>query len=291
MAVNRLTGDVLADANDNGVWKSTNQAGSWTRVDGNTVGGLVVTGPGFDVDQDAPTRVAAWSLDGSAGWTSDGATWQKMAGLGRNWDFGATDWATPVPKTMFGSLHESSGAVYLSTNGAVSWTKLSVTVLASGGGFPPPAFAMVGVMDATTLIYGNGDGIYRSTNSGATFAKVSPLNAQTRVPVLFKGSFYLGGASGLMVSKDKGATWAAQGSAQPMWVGPFFGADEKSMVCADSKGIYKTIDGAATWTKVASLPTDTKYDPRIWGGCAWDPVANVVYVAATGLPLLKMQLK
>jgi photosystem II stability/assembly factor-like uncharacterized protein len=191
---------------------------------------------------------------------------------------------------MFASLHESSGAVYLSTNGAVSWTKLSVVVLASGAGFPPPAFAMVGVMDATTLIYGNGDGIYRSSDTGATFVKVSPLNAQTRVPVLFKGSFYLGGATGLMVSKDKGATWTAQGSAQPMWVGPFFGADEMSMVSANSKGVYKTIDGAVTWTKIANLPTDTKYDPRIWGGCAWDPIANIVYVAATGLPLQKMQL-
>ena len=94
----------------------------------------------------------------------------------------------------------------------------------------------------------------------------------------------------MMVSKDKGATWAAQGSARPMWVGPFFGADEMSMVSADSKGIYKTVDGAVTWTKIANLPTDTKYDPRIWGGCAWDPIANIIYVAATGLPLQKMQL-
>lgn len=233
--------------------------------------------------------MAAWSLDGSAGWT-DGTAWKKMAPMGRNWDFGGTDWSSATPKTMIGALHESGGQVYVSKDGAVTWSKLSITVLASGGGWPVPAFAMVGVIDATTLVYSNGAGIYRSTDTGASFALVSPLKPQTRVPVVFKGSVYLGGTQGLIVSADKGATWQLQGAQRFMWVGPYFGADEKSMVVADSKSIYETNDAGTTWTKIASLPSDAKYDTEVWGGVAWDPINNIVYAATTGLPLMKMKL-
>jgi hypothetical protein len=290
VVVNRLTGDVLVDSNGAGVFKSTDQGATYTRVDDGTVSGIAVIGPGFDVDQDNPTRAAVWSLDGDAGWTSDGSTWTKMAPMGRNWDFGGTDWATPDPKTMIGALHESGGGVYLSTDGSASWDKLSITVLASGGGWPPPAYAMVGVMDASTLVYSNGAGIYRSTDTGSSFTKVSDYKPQTRVPVLFKGVFYLGGSQGLMVSKDKGATWQMQGSAVNMWVGPLFGADENSMVVESNKTVSKTVDGGTTWTKVADLPADTKYDPQVWGGCAWDPINDVIYIAACDTPALKYQL-
>jgi hypothetical protein len=290
VAVNRLTGDLFADVDKEGIWKSTDQGATYTQVDNGTVGGIAVIGPGFDVDQDNPKRLAVWSLDGTAGWTSDGSTWREMTGIGRNWDFGATDWATQDPQIMLGALHESGGDVYLSKDGAITWDKLSITVLASGGGWPPPAFAMVGVMDATTLLYSNGDGIYRSTDTGSSFTQVSAYKPETRVPVLFKGTFYLGGAQGLMVSKDKGLTWQIQGSARSMWVGPLFGADENSMVVEDNKAVYKSVDAGATWAKVADLPTDTKYDPQVWGGCAWDPRSNVVYISAVGTPLLKQKL-
>lgn len=289
VVANRLTGDVLVQVRDMGVWKSTDKAGTWSRVDGMKVSGASVMGPALDMYQDDPTRVAAWSLDGEAAWTT-GSTWNQMMVIQRNWDFGSTDWAASDPKTMIGALHESSGAVYVSTDAGASWNKLSITVLASGAGFPPPAFAMVGVMDSKTLIYGNGDGIYRSTDTGANFNKVSDLNAQTRVPVLFKGVHYLGGDKGLVVSSDKGATWKAQGAELQMWVGPFFGADEKSMVIANDDGVYKTTDAGANWTKVAALPADTQYGPRVFGGYAWDAKNDILYAGALDKSVLKLAL-
>jgi hypothetical protein len=290
VAVNSLTGEVFADANTGGIWRSTDRGGTWARVDGGAVSGLAVEGPGFDVDQNDPRRMAVWSLDGTAAWTHDGATWTSMASIGRNWDFGATDWSVPSPTTMFGVRHESMGEVYVSTNAGRSWNRLAVTVLASGGGWPPPAFAMVGVMNATTLVYGNGDGIYRSTDTGATFRRVSDLNVKTRVPVLFRGTFYLGGDRGLVVSRDQGATWSVQGAALSMWVGPFFGADERNMVAANSEGVFWTADAGTTWTRIAALPPDPAYDPRVWGGIAWDPNGRVLYAASTDHRLLKLNL-
>jgi hypothetical protein len=290
VVVNRLTGEVLTDVTDQGIWRSANRGADWVRVDGGAVSGLIVLGPGFDVDQNDPKRVAAWSLDGDAGWTSDGVTWKKMKSVGRNWDFGATDWNSPDPQTMMATRHEANGEVYLSTDGAATFNLMSIKVFASGVAFPPPAFAMVGVMDETTLIYGDGDGIFHSTDGGAIFTKVSDLNARTRVPVSFKGFFYLGG-DGLLVSRDKGASWETQGLALEIWVGPYFGDDESQMMVANKQGVFLTSDAGANYTKVAPLPADPQYDPQIWGGFAWDPKGKALYAAAVGKPLLKLELE
>jgi hypothetical protein len=85
-------------------------------------------------------------------------------------------------------------------------------------------------------------------------------------------------------------TWTQQGTSLAMWVGPFFGADEQTMVVADNASIYKTVDGAVTWTKIASIPTGTYYNPQIWGGIAWDPVHSVLYSAGEQSALLKLKL-
>jgi hypothetical protein len=192
---------------------------------------------------------------------------------------------------MIVTRHEAAGEVYLSTDGALSWDLMSIKVYASMGTVPPPEFAMVGVMDSMTLVYsdGNGDGIYRSSNLGQSFTKVSELNPRTRVPVLFKGRFYLGG-DGLIVSQDKGLTWEPQGSAIEIWVGPYFGADESQMMMANNEGVYLTSDAGETWNKVASIPPDFKYDPQVWGSFAWDPKSGILYAAAVGKPLLKLTL-
>jgi photosystem II stability/assembly factor-like uncharacterized protein len=288
VAINRLTGDVFADVTKHGIWKSVNQGGDWDRVDNDTVGGLLVWGSAFDVDQDDPTRMAVWSLDGLPGWTADGVEWRTMAQVDRNWDFGSTDWATPDPKTMIVTRHEVP-EVYLSTDGAESWDLLSIKAVASGGGATP--FAMVGVMDETTLIYGNGQGILRSTDLGKSFDKVSNFNARTRVPVLFNGVFYLG-ADGLIVSKDKGATWERQGASLEIWVGPYFGKDDSEIMVGNKQGVYLSSDAGETWQHVATLPhdNDNRYDPQGFGGFAWDPQGGILYASGLGKPLLKLTL-
>src|SRR5262249_16644200 len=187
------------------------------------------------MDQNAPTRLASFSLDGSAGWTSNAREWKSITSLGRNWDYGSVDWSAPVPQTIIAAKHETdpAGEVYLSRDGAVSWRKLSIYVGNNRAGV-----SMVGALDSTTLIYSNGDGIYRSIDAGRTWTKVSSSNPQTRIPVLFRGSYYLGTATGLLVSKDEGATWQVQGAAVNVWQGPFFGAIEREMLFVGKDGAF-----------------------------------------------------
>jgi hypothetical protein len=289
VVVNRLTGDVFADITNGGVHKSTNQGSSWTRVDEGKVSGVCVMGPAFDVDQDNPERMAVWSLDGEGAWTNDGVTWKSIASVARNWDMGSIDWAADDPKTMIVARHEAAGETFLSTDGALSWDLLDIIVNASPG---PPPHAMVGTMDDTTLIYSEGSpggGIFRSTNTGSSFSKVSDYDPKTRVPVLFDGVHYLGTGEGLIVSTDKGATWERQGAELDMWVGPYFGADENEIMIANSDGVYLSMNAGDTWTKVATIP-EGRYDPKVLGSFAWDPIDNVLYAAAIERPLLKLEL-
>lgn len=290
VVVNRTNGDVTIKVVGFGLWRSSDQGKNWKRLDGEIISGRDETGWATSSDQNSPGRIASFSLDGTAGWTTDGTQWNRFTSLGRNWDYGSVDWAAPVPKTIFAAKHETSppGEVYLTQDGGVAWKQLSVHI-----GGRPDRLSMVGALDASTLIYSKGDGIHRSTDAGNTWTHVSSVNPQTRIPVLFRGAHYLGGTNGMLVSKDLGATWQGQGTVVNIWQGPFFGRDEKEMLVVGKDGVFMTKDTGATWKQVANLKPKGGgflFTPN-WFGCyAWDPVNNVLYASAMGNPVYKLAL-
>jgi photosystem II stability/assembly factor-like uncharacterized protein len=290
VVVNRTNGEVTIKVVGLGLWRSADQGKNWKQIDGKTITGRDETGWATNGDQNAPARMASFSLDGSAGWTADGAKWNKFTTMGRNWDFGSVDWAAPVPQTIIAAKHETDppGEVYATSDGGVTWKQLTIHLTGK-----QDRISMVGAPGATTFIYSNGDGIHRSTDAGGTWTKVSAVNPQTRIPVLFRGAHYLGSANGLLVSKDLGATWKEQGTTVNVWLGPFFGRDEKEMVVAGKDGVFLTKDAGATWKKATALKPGARgfaFSPN-WFGCyAWDPVNNIIYASAMGNPVFMLKL-
>jgi hypothetical protein len=290
VVANRLNGDVIIKVVGAGLWRSSDQCKTWQRIDDHTVSGRDETGWATSVDQQAPSRLASFSLDGSAAWTTDGQHWRRFSGLGRNWDFGSVDWSAAVPKTIIAAKHETDppGEVYVTTDGGVSWRQLTIHL-----GESRDRIAMVGALDATTLVYSKGEGIYRSADLGGTWTMVSSANPQTRIPVFFRGAHYLGTATGLLVSKDRGASWQPQGAVVNIWLGPFFGDDEKEMLVVGKDGVFMTQDAGGAWRRVAGLkPKEGNYafGPN-WFGCyAWDPLNHVLYASAMGNPVYQIQL-
>lgn len=290
VVVNRTNGEVTIKVVGLGLWRSSNQGTNWQRIDDKTISGRDETGWATSADRNVPSRMASFSLDGSAGWTTDGIRWQKFTSLGRNWDYGSVDWATPVPKTIIAAKHETTppGEVYVTQDGGVTWKLLSIHLHKS-----TERVSMVGALAATTLIYGNGDGIHRSQDAGVTWTKVSTANPQTRIPVLFRGAHYLAGTNGLLVSKDLGASWQEQGAPANIWQGPFFGRDEQEMLVIGKDAVLLTKDASQTWKQVASLKAKEGsflFTPN-WFGCyAWDPVNNLLYASSMGNPVYKLAL-
>jgi hypothetical protein len=290
VVANRLTGEVAIKVVGGGLWRSPGQGMTWQRIDDGCVSGRDETGWATSVDQDRPTRMASFSLDGSAGWTTDGRNWTRFTSLGRNWDFGSVDWAADVPRTIIAAKHETDppGEVYVSTDGGIAWRKLAIHLNANR-----ERISMVGALAGGTFIYSRGEGIERSTDGGATWTRVSSVNPQTRIPVLFHGAHYLGTESGLLVSQDQGASWQAQGGAVNIWLGPFFGHDESEMVVVGREGAFLTKNGGQTWTRLAGLkPKEGNYTfgPN-WFGCyAWDPVGRFLYASAMGNAVYRVAL-
>jgi hypothetical protein len=296
--VNRLTGDVVIKIIGFGIWKSSDKGMTWARIDQNKIdmgGGRCENGWSMQVDQDNPARMAVFTLDGSAGYTADGTTWKQWthAPWGRNWDYGSVDWSSTGAQTIIGVEHEKpSQVVTLSTDGGTTWTELTTFDVAGGSA------AMVGAIDATTLIGSRGNGIVRSTDKGATWNMVSTVNPLTHVPQRFNNKFYLTTNAGLLVSADQGATWKPQGAAIPgafMLQGPFFGADENTLVVgtnttnnmgSGTSSIYKSSDAGAHWTKVSDSPKDFNY---VWfGNFTWDPIHDLYYTTRMTQPAFRL---
>lgn len=291
VVVNRLTGDVTVKVVGHGLWRSRDQGTTWSRIDDGTVSGRDETGWATNADPNAPVRMASFSLDGTAGWTTNGSRWERFTDLGRNWDYGSVDWSADAPRTIIAAKHETDppGEVYLTTDGGTTWKLLPVHLRKERGDA-----SMIGALDATTLIFSAGDGILRSTDLGETWTKVSTANPQTRIPVRFRDTHYLGSADGLLVSTDQGATWERRGAAVDIWQGPFFGADENHMVVVGEDGIFRTADAGGTWDQVAGLKPNAdgfQFTPD-WFGCyAWDPVNGFLYASSMGNPVYRLALR
>ena len=299
IVVNRLNGDIVVNFSTYGLWRSSDSGRTFARIDSNTVSGVNELPGAIQCDQDDPKRIANFSLDGTAAYTSDGVHWTKMTKVGRNWDLGTVDWSAADPKVFIAAHHESSGELQLTKDGGLTWAAMNVKVDFQ---FSGTTGRLIGIIDSSTFIYSNGNGISRSTDQGATWTKVSSAITRTKVAVMFKGVCYVGTSTGLLISNDKGATWKSQGASIDVVQGPWFGADENSMVIANANGMYKSRDAGKIWNSISGLTTGlglgrwsgpgrfAMNDITTWGGYTWDPVHNTCYASALTSPVYKKEL-
>jgi len=278
IVVDRVTGDVFMVIPDQGIWKSSDQAESFVRVDDGKIGGRCETGFALNFDP-LGKRLACFMLDGPSGYTLDGGkTWQGMAGNQRGWDSGSVDWSAEEPVDIFALRHECGGEIYTSQEMGKDWT------------LQGNAFASVGIFDRNTFVATREkeNGIFRSTDGGKSWGKVSDLQPGGRDIRIFKGVAYWTGAEGLLVSKDQGKTWAVQGEAVECSFGPYFGKDENQIVVVGKQGFFKTTDGGRQWEQVAPMPPNFRVAMPGWFlNFGWDPIADILYASRMGEPAYK----
>ncbi len=287
VVVERVSGQALFIVPDQGVWTSANGGRSFTRLKDETISGRCETGFALNADP-AGSRFACFMLDGKSGLTLDsGKTWTPFQQHGRGWDYGAVDWSQEKPRTLLAVHHESGGELHLSADGGQSWKLLGKD------------YTAVGIFNATALVASQGSGILRSMDGGATWTKVSDRTPTGRVLCVFKGVGYWISREGLLVSRDNGATWQAQGSALESAWGPFFGKDENQIVvvgrAGKESGFWRSDDAGKTWKFAAPFPEFTKEALPDWtpskqwaagwfANFGWDPKRNRFYASRMGHP-------
>lgn len=157
--------------------------------------------------------------------------------------------------------------VLRSTDGGTTWITTSLSYAASGG----HGFHVIRANPLTgTLLAGATDGLYRSTDEGATWTDVRPTDKNDYYDIMWKpgdaNTVYAakGGASSgnnVKISTDDGLTWTLAGTGQPssFQVGKTklgVSANQPDWVYAvyankgdgTTLGVYRSTDTGATWT-------------------------------------------
>lgn len=235
-----LNGDVFAGTCDSGVYRSTDHGNIWHPAN-NGFTNLQIRSLATDHDQHvfAATNFGVFhSTDNGDSWTSVGLTNVSLQSLAIN---------------SIGHVFASTKAsgVFRSTNSGNSWTQLQTGLDIHG------AYVTMAIDTNGTIFLGgdflyrstnNGDswdssynqsmqfvgslaitpagdvfaassgGIFRSTNSGASWTKVStrrggPLAVNSNGHV-FSGSFSYNGIRGIVRSADNGSTWCQFGQSK-----------------------------------------------------------------------------
>jgi photosystem II stability/assembly factor-like uncharacterized protein len=298
----RVSGDAYLLGWEHGLLKSTDGGHTFARVDDGQVSGSNC-GPSTAYSaQISPLgqKIAVFNMfyahKGPSGYSLDGGvTWEEFAHAPHDRDFelGAFDWES---KAALAVPHESNNGLYFSANGGKAWTQLAK----SGGNRPCKEAQIVGlgVLGPKTLLVGYVNRIERSEDAGETWVKVSDFGSVGQAVRFADRIWWLtrpgNGKQGILTSVDEGRAWGLQGSPLPddageVWVGPFFGKDENSIVVAGTQGFFATSDGCRTWTKIAPLPG--RFDMK-WMGCGatYDPIHGILYACNRGNALMKYQL-
>lgn len=188
-----------------------------------------------------------------------------------------------------------TSGIHRSTDGGNTWSEMTTGVpttsdVARIGLAVAPTSAATVYAVYSKFNAGSGtfmDGVYRSTNSGTTWAKVSNASlgnpyssfgwyfGNIRVSPLNANHVFVTGVP-LTRSTNGGVNWSSVTGSQhvdshDLWVDP---ANAAHWICGNDGGLYSTTNSGGTWLKTQNLPITQFYaitvDPqlphRIYGG-------------------------
>ena len=265
------------------------QPSQWQALGPSNVGGRVRS---MAIDPRNPQRILAGSASGGL-WISEdgGSTWRANADFFPNLSVSAIVFDPLAPTTVYiGTGEASAGLVgvgaFKSTDSGVTWQFLASTNVDQNADWrfvnrlavhpSQPSILLAAVTNADRVT----GGIYRSTDAGATWAKVSNVRA---LDVKFDpnngGNAVAGPDNGtILYSRDAGATWQSTAPIVPSGSAASraeiaFATSQAGVVYASvdhNKGeVWRSNDSGATWgTGPVSTPghlnNQGDYDNAIW---------------------------
>jgi uncharacterized repeat protein (TIGR01451 family) len=227
-----------------GVFKSTNGGSNWTAVNS----GLTdLTIKALTIDPTATSIIyLGTNTRGVFRSTDSGATWRAI-NTGQNGMSVNTVKIDPVSSSIIYAGTDSG--ISKSTNGGASWINASSglnQVYVNDLAIDPVATSTI----YAGLAYG---GVFKSTNSGATWSATSLTPASIRsvlLDPLSHSTVYAGTDNGVQKSTDSGASWTgvntglSNRNVNALTVSP---ADSSTIYAATQNGVFKSTNGGMTW--------------------------------------------
>ncbi|OQP52508.1 WD40/YVTN/BNR-like repeat-containing protein [Niastella populi] len=270
---------------------STNQGLSWTSFGSYPAG---TNGPG-SIALSANAATMLWSPNGAAAVyysTNNGTTWTAATGISN----GEAITGDKVNSNKFYGYNATTGVFHVSTNAGISFSNgaTGLPTLQSWELWMAQASAVFGV-EGDVWITSGYNGLYHSVNSGASFTKISGVDAAYKVAFgkAATGATYpaiyiqgrIAGTYGFYRSIDGGSTWARINDASHNYLGVrSFTADPKTFgrvyIGTSGRGIIYGDDPVAlpvlfssvsvtTRTAINTTYADIKWNTSYENNVAW----------------------
>lgn len=255
--------EIIAGVSESGLWSSTDGGATWKKL-----GGDIKNRPHqilFD-----PKNPRTFWISGCYGAgifrTNDaGATFRRLGKLDHV-DGIAVDFADPARRTLLTGLHEQERSLQLSLDGGEKWEKIGDRLPEDSNFTSDPIIldSRTWIINAAGWKKGKAWGIYRTTDAGKTWTKVSDGGTGGRALVtpgqIFWGAMY---GAGLYKSADQGVGWTKV--AGPGKICPIAIPDGRVVALADQQ-LYASKDGGSSWEKLGDpLPlkaSGVTYSPK-----------------------------
>jgi photosystem II stability/assembly factor-like uncharacterized protein len=187
------------------------------------------------------------------------------------------DFSDPNRQTLIAGGHEQSQVVYKSIDGGATWTQIGGN-LPNGSGFSQDPV----VINATTYIintypsYGGGTpGIYRTTNGGTSWTRVTLEQGNQPALVMPDGDIYYSDGNGVVRSTDQGQSWVAVGTNLRSEFRPSGLPDGRLLSVDNNNRLVVSSDKGSTWSEFGPpLPFSNGFS----GGISYSAVNQAVYV-------------
>jgi photosystem II stability/assembly factor-like uncharacterized protein len=271
-----------------GVYKSTDAGKTWKNMglrETRSVARIVIDPGNYDI-----VYVAAaghlWGSNPERGvfkTTDGGQTWKKVLYVDDN--TGATDLVIdPMnPQILYAATYQRQrkawgfngggpgSAIYKTTDGGATWTKLTTGLPAGDKGrigidlFPSDSRVVYATVEAAA----GASGVYRTVDGGANWEKLSPMNtrpmyySQIRLDPKDRNRIYmLGSNRGFYFSDDGGKTFTERFSNihsedHALWVDP---DDPNHLIVGGDGGVSISWDRAVTWDFRRNMPIGQFYE-------------------------------